>query len=290
MSFLPDKESSLPQKDHFAENFAWRDLFSQDLAAWNTWLGKPYQPLSLLGSKNEKLSEQLGLNYDPLGVFTLVEEDGKKTLRITGQVSGGLITKEEFDDYHFSVKYRWGEKIWPNTLGQDRKDSGILIHCFGPPGGVYRYWMKSVEYQIRDTHAGDLWVLDTLADAPVERRKSEKGTFFYHYHIDSPLRMITECAMSQVKPKTSNTWNQADIYTKGNSAVYLINGRVSMVLTNIRKLHEDGGAPLHKGLIQLQSAGAEIFFQEAQIRPLKKFPTKFQELIDQITTETTASH
>src|SRR5436190_2959436 len=63
---------------------AWVSLFNgKDLTGWDTWLGRP---------NGEK--EAVGLNKDPKKVYTVVEEDGKPAIRISGEVFGALTTKK----------------------------------------------------------------------------------------------------------------------------------------------------------------------------------------------------
>ncbi|MDB4309667.1 DUF1080 domain-containing protein, partial [Akkermansiaceae bacterium] len=75
----------------------------------------------------------LGLNNDPLKVFSVIAEDGHKVLKITGEIYGGLTTKEEFENYHITMQTKWGEKKWEPRLC-DKRDSGLLLHCVGKHG------------------------------------------------------------------------------------------------------------------------------------------------------------
>jgi len=58
----------------------WTYLFNgKDLSGWDTWLGPP------LDDNGKKITDQpIGLNIDPNHVFTVVEQDGEKIIRISG--------------------------------------------------------------------------------------------------------------------------------------------------------------------------------------------------------------
>jgi len=64
----------------------WTQLFNgKDLSGWDTYLGPP------LDDAGKKLSDiPVGLNNDPNHVFSIVNEDGEKVIRISGQEWGGL--------------------------------------------------------------------------------------------------------------------------------------------------------------------------------------------------------
>src|SRR5262245_31107949 len=80
-----------------ADKDDWTALFnSKDLSGWETWLGKPH-----------KGTEVLGLNNDPSKVYTVAEVDGKPAIRISGEVFGAITTKDEFENYHLKLEFKW---------------------------------------------------------------------------------------------------------------------------------------------------------------------------------------
>ena len=68
----------------------------------------------------------MGLNNDPLKVFSVKEIDGESILCITGEIYGGLTTRQEFENYHLSLQFRWGDKKWAPRENKKR-DSGLLL-------------------------------------------------------------------------------------------------------------------------------------------------------------------
>ena len=70
-----------------------RSLFNgRDLSGWDKWLG----PASG-GYHDPKTSKEkpLGLNHDPMGVFTVTNLDGAPVIRVSGQVFGAITSREE---------------------------------------------------------------------------------------------------------------------------------------------------------------------------------------------------
>src|SRR5438874_6839054 len=105
--------ASLPAPGADADGKA---LFNgKDLTGWETWLGRPHK--SVMGlelKKNDKgdYTESVGLDKDPKKVYSVVELDGKPAIRISGEIFGAITTKEEFENYHLKLEFKWGEKRW----------------------------------------------------------------------------------------------------------------------------------------------------------------------------------
>jgi hypothetical protein len=68
----------------------WQALFNgRDLDGWDTYIGPP------LNDAGRKLSDvPVGLNNDPKHVFTIVDDNEKKVIRISGENWGGISTKK----------------------------------------------------------------------------------------------------------------------------------------------------------------------------------------------------
>ena len=86
----------------------------KDLSGWYTYQRKPEPTSTVEGLKmeNGQYVEPIGLNRDPLQVFTVVEADGEPAIRISGEVFGILVTHQEYENYHLSmeVKFRFNRK------------------------------------------------------------------------------------------------------------------------------------------------------------------------------------
>jgi hypothetical protein len=251
----------------------------KDLDGW-------YPILGGAGPDGKPLAE----NNDPRRVFSVVTEDGRAAIRVSGEVTGGLTTRRSFSNYHLRVAFKWGKKRWPPREDKVR-DSGILYHCVGAPA-PNTGWMTSAEYQVEEMDCGDYWSVHKVIcdvetrrmDATDELRKvhavwsrRNDGTYPPIAYHKGGTRVTLKGGAGLMKEgdaeKPTGEWNIADLYCVGNTSVHVINGLPVMVLTNLR-LPVEGGReePLTGGKIQLQSEGAEIFFRDLELEPIDEIP------------------
>jgi hypothetical protein len=242
----------------------WIPLFNgKDLEGWDTWLGRP------VGSK-----EFVGLNNDPKHVYTLVTEDGKPAIRISGEIFGALTSKQEFENYHLRLEFKWGQKKWPPREKAPR-DSGLLYHCVGPFGKPNPNWLESLEFQIQEHDCGDFYsVAGTVVDVHGVR-KGDKGTVYYQKGAPLLTGIKSRIVRDVDHEKPLGQWNTLELMSVGGTSVHIVNGKANMVLTNSR--HNVGGkeGPLTRGKIQLQSEGAEVFYRNIAYRPLTNVPEEY---------------
>lgn len=250
----------------------WRSLFNgKDLSGWDTWLGAPH------GMKGK--ASIVGLNKDPKMVYTVVEADGKPAIRISGEIWGAITTKDEFENYHFKLEFKWGDKRWP-PRDKAVRDSGLLYHCVGEHGAAGTFWMRSQELQIQERDCGDYWsVAGAIVDVEGER-KDGKGPVVYKkggmkYTVPSKESGGQRIVKHPDAEKKTGEWNTIELLTVGQTSVHVVNGKVNMILTGSR--HNVGGkeVPLTKGKIQIQSEGAEVYYRAISLRPITEIPADY---------------
>ena len=255
----------------------WSNLFNgEDLSGWYTYQRQP-EPSSIVANiakdADGNYMEPIGLNKDPLNVFTVVEEDGAPAIRISGETFGILVTERNFSDFHLQLQFKWGDEKYP-PRANEKKDSGILYHSIGKEGAWGGVWMKSLECQVQDTDCGDYISVDTVfADVPAVLN-AEDNRFYYTEGAEKIKfdHNRAYCNKSEDFEKEMGEWNTMDIYTfKGNS-VHVVNGQVNMRIYNTRYLENGSEVPLTRGKIQLQSEGAEIFYRAIQLTPISEIP------------------
>ena len=256
----------------------WYDLLQGELTGWETYFGSPYQTVTLPGSDRSG-RPHIGLNNDPLGVVSFVELEGEPTLRITGEVNGGISTTEDFQNYHLTLKYKWGGEIWPSPHGSVR-DSGLCFHAHGEHGAAHNFWLSSVEFQIRQWATGDLWLNNTLAAVRAAEPKSADSNERMKIDFREPRRLVKGNVRCQDDVHEQYGWNKIDLYVLGDKAVFYVNGTFAMTAEDLSTTDGESSLPLTKGKIQLQSGGAEIFYQDIRIRELKEFPPAVQDMVD----------
>jgi len=243
----------------------------KDLTGWDTYLGPAFD--TVMG-KFDSLSAK-GLNNDPDNVFSVVEEDGEPALHISGNGFGGIATKDEFENYHLTLQFKWGSRKFHDRKDKPR-DSGVLYHAVGPFNAGYGNWMCSQEFQIQEKDCGDYWsVAGSIMDIPA-RAEQEK-----HYVYDPTAELVTfsytseagkHCSKKPDGEKPTGEWNTIDIYCLGDSSVHVINDVVVMKLYHSRRPENGKEVRMAKGKIELQTEGAEVFYRRIQLEPIAEFP------------------
>ncbi len=250
----------------------WSELFNgKDLSGWDTWLGVP-----------DGAKEPTGLNKDPLKVYSVVEVDGKPAIRITGEVFGALTSKQEFENYHLRLEFKWGEKKYPPRL-KDRRDSGLLYHCVGEQGvagGARKAWMQSIECQIMEEDCGDFYsVGGTGVPGPLVDvegvRQNEKGPVLYKKGAPKIIGVRSRIVRDVNHEKPLGQWNTIELLSVGGTSVHIVNGKANLVLTNARRKVGDKEEPLTRGKIQLQSEAAEVYYRNIAVKPLRQIPSEY---------------
>lgn len=258
-------------------NSSWESLFNgTDLTGWYTYQRQPEPTSDVTGMARDeegKYIDPLGINNDPLSVFTVVEEDGAAAIRISGEVFGILVTEKEYENYHLKVEFKWGGKKYPPR--EDKKmDSGILYHSIGPEGAWGGVWMKSLECQVQETDCGDYISVDTVfVDIPA--LKNDADDWYYYNKNAERITFqpdLSYCNKEADYENPKGEWNTMEIYTFNGTSVHVVNGNVNMRAYNSRYLKDGVETPLTRGKIQLQSEGAEIFYRNIQIMPITEIP------------------
>jgi hypothetical protein len=258
----------------WAQKNPWVALFNgKDLKGWDTYIGPP------LDDAGKKLSDvPVGLNNDPKNVFTVIEQDGEKVIRISGENWGGISTKQEYADFHLQLLFRWGTLRWGQKKNKKR-DSGLLYFAVGENGADYGAWMRSQEFQIEEGNCGDYWgVAGGMQDIPVVKKSDSEYVYSptgQLFTFSATSKVGRHCIKQGDAENASGEWNTLDLYCHGDTSVHVINGKVMMVLYHSSQLEKGQVLPLVKGKIQIQSEGAEVFYKHVIIEPLKAIPADF---------------
>lgn len=267
----------LPEDEATDSRSEWVTLFNgEDLSGWYTYQRSP-EPTSEVDNiprdDEGNYLEPIGLNKDPLNVFSVVEEDGESVIRISGEVFGILVTDKEYENYHLKLQFKWGDEKYPPRENLKR-DSGILYHSIGPEGAWGGVWMKSLECQVQETDCGDFIAVDTtFATVPA---KEVDGEYFYDKNAEPMVFDVDRayCNHNGDHENPNGEWNTIEIYTVDGNSIHAVNGYVNMRTYDSQYLENGEKVPLRKGKIQLQSEGAEIFYRNIQIRSIDEIPAK----------------
>jgi hypothetical protein len=196
-------------------------LFNEkDLKGWYKWL------------------ESKGKNNDPDKVFTV--ENG--IIHDLGKELGYIMTEQSFNNYHFVLDFKWGEKKWV-PRDTSKRDSGI---CYNVPDGEEdKIWPQSVECQIQEGDVGDFWLLE-YSTIQVDGNQN-------------PPSPHTRMTKKKDAEKPSGEWNTVEVINFNGKCVHIVNG----VVVNYGE-----NSSLTKGKILLQSEYAEVFYRNIGIREL----------------------
>lgn len=261
----------------------WTNLLDKELSQWDNYLSFRYPEGyddEVLVDKDGNPIPPIGLNKDSFGVFTIIEENKEPVLKVSGEIYGCVFTKREFENYHFRLKVKWGDKKWHprrNLL----KDSGIMYHSIGPLGAEgWRSWMLSQEFQIMEGHFGDFW---SQANSAIDIRA------FIPEYIMNPVADKSQpflpmgegeevpgyCMRSANYEKPDGEWNTLELICFENKSIHIVNGHVVMILRNSRYVEDGAKIPMNKGKIQLQSEACEVFYKDIEIRQLESLPAEY---------------
>ncbi|MDO6492687.1 MULTISPECIES: 3-keto-disaccharide hydrolase [unclassified Cellulophaga] len=262
-------------------------LFDENLSNWEIWMGAVHKSVDLDVEKftDVKTGKPLGLNNDPKNVFSIIKENNTPVLKITGEIYGGLTTKEEYGNYHLSVQFRWGEKKWEPRL-YTKRDSGILYHAKGPHGAFWNVWMSSLEFQVQEGDCGDFIALtDVFGDVPAEKKYTKNGNSFFEYNPKANLVPLKwgagfesgQASKSGLYEKPNGEWNTLEIYCLGAESIHLVNGKVVNRVKNARYLKNGIVTPVTQGKIQIQSEAAEVYYKDLKITAITSFPGVYKQ-------------
>jgi hypothetical protein len=209
-----------------------------DFGGWDRYLGKP-----------SDTEPALGIDNDPRGVYSVVMLDGEPAIRISGEVWGALISREELGDFHFRAEYEWGTLSWPPL---NSPDSGVMYLSSGPLGAVNAggsalsdpigsgAFMVSMEYQVKSGDIGGCYDL-----GPINFQAAPRN-------------------VGSERPG----WNQIDIVFQSGTAQHFLNGELVAGGSDFELAWPgEPVASLQRGKLQIQSEGGEIYYRHLELLP-----------------------
>jgi hypothetical protein len=224
---------------------------------------------------------------DPDRVFSVVDQiDGAPAIRISGQVWGGLLTKQAYHDYKLVAEFRWGGATWGDRKTRAR-DSGVLLHAQGRLGNTKSDfngpWLRSIEFQIIEGGVGDILPVAGFGDGgeqirpsvTARTRKDRDGETVYDAK-GTPQAFssgrINWWGRSedwadrlgfrgpQDVESAGFEWTRIEAIVEKDTLKYFVNGKL---------VNEATGTSVSDGKIMIQSEGAEIYFRRIDLEPLK---------------------
>lgn len=264
-----------------ASTIKWENLLDQNLSKWDIFMGVPHTSVKLEGyPKGDGMKgTPIGLNKDPLNVFSVKIIDQEPVLCITGEIYAGLSTKAAYENYHLSFEFKWGTQKYEPRL-KDKRDSGILYHGQEPHGQFWNVWLKAPEMQVQETDCGDFHPLAGVSMDIRAKKITENNNSSWIYDPQGELKTFKSgkggsCRRSDNYEKPHGEWNHLELICIKDKAYHIVNGKVVMALENSKQYHSEKATPLTKGKIQIQSEAAEVYYKNIKIRPIDKLPNNF---------------
>ena len=266
----------------------WTKLLDKDLSQWDRYLSYAFTndyngeiPKDEAGND----IQPIGLNPEGYNVFTVISEDNEPVLKVSGEIYGCVVTKQEYENFHFRLKLKWGDKKYP-PREKLLKDSGIMYHSIGKLGTDYwRTWMLSQEFQIMEGHMGDFWsqqtsAIDARAYMPEYIMNPVAGADQPFLALGTGEDIDGFCLRSNNYENPPGEWNTLELICFGDKSIHIVNGHVVMVLRNSRYIKNGETLPLTKGKIQLQSEATEVYYKDIEIREIDKLPAEYTNLYE----------
>ena len=236
-------------------------LNGKNLKGWNIYVGP-----------KEQGGAPIGLNVDPLKIFTVVEISGENVLHISGEVNASIATIKEYGNYHLRMVFKWGDKVYKQL------NSGLLYHSYGPFGAGLDVWMSSHEFQLCTGKMGDSYCMGkSYFEIPAV--KGVDGKSYTYSHSGEKIQFgegkpAKNCSKGTDYEKSKGDWNTIDLYCYGRTSVHVVNGKVNMINYNSGKIENGEVLPLTKGNIQIQSEGGELWVKSLKIEEIKEIPAE----------------
>ncbi|HWA94700.1 MAG TPA: DUF1080 domain-containing protein [Terracidiphilus sp.] len=196
-----------------------------------------------------------GLNHDPQHVFTV--EHG--VIHVSGTEMGYIITKKAYSNYYLRAEFKWGEGTFGSRKGQAR-DSGILYNI----QGENKVWPRSVEFQINEGCTGDFWMTDGAALTGKDGKRvtgPAGGALKIDRFNKGPVKNVAgfRDPVNELE-KPHGEWNVVELVNRDGHVWQYVNGKLA---------NEGMDAFPQSGKILFQSEGAEIYFRNMKLYPLK---------------------
>ncbi|WP_438989117.1 3-keto-disaccharide hydrolase [Polaribacter sp.] len=164
-----------------------------------------------------------------------------------------LTSKKQYSSFNLELEYKWGNRKFAPRL-KAKRDAGFLFHV----SGDLTPWPTSLECQIQETDAGDLWVIK----GPTVTATDKNGT--------ENILNSSGAKNFQYQEKYKNYevpgWNAVRVEVRGSkSAKFYINGHL---VNEIKNFKDAKGNPLAKGWISIQAEGAELIYRNIRLQEL----------------------
>ena len=256
-----------PPSEQVPEEDGWTNLLDAGLNQWTQYLTR------------SKEAEGIAVS----DVFSVERREGELVLDISGKCPAALMSVEEFENYHLTLEYKWGD-----DASDKQKASGLTYHSVGKPGRVVRTWMTGVEFDISEESTGGLYAIAGITTNVASEQIDKKSS---RYVPGAPVHQIAQSfapgvsfrTIEQIRPfrclpleggrGDQSGWVRIDLYVVGNTAQHYVDGELVLELQDagLQYLGESR-KELVKGKLQLQAESSGISFRKIRIADIDALP------------------
>ena len=210
-----------------------------------------------------------GVDKDPNGVFRVV--DGE--LVISGEEFGGIISKEDFENFKIVLEFKWRGDTHGKRAKKAR-DSGLLFASNGEYGSCFGSWINGLEVNIIEgaigdfihaapTAKNDFYMISEINPQTGEYmrggKKAEKLPAIRRIGRNPEWKDVIDAKDTNGLEKPVGEWNRLECTFK--------DGKVDVFLNGKHVNHLDDYFP-RKGKLQIQSEGAGIVYRKIDVEKL----------------------
>lgn len=265
----------------------WVQLLDKDLSKWEPFLGVPHKSSGIPGYEDVEdvhVGKPLGL-VNTNNIFSVIEEDGENVLKITGEIFGSLMSKQDYENYHLKFQVKWGEKQWEPLLDAKR-NNGMLYHSIGEPGkGLWNTWMTCLEFEVENTNFGDFITINDDGNIRAKSPATKKGDKFY---FDPDAELVDfgwkrfdqgRCFKSKDLEKPLGEWTSLELISFNGVNLHIVEGEVIMAVYEAQFYNGTEWVPMNKGKLQIQSEAAETYFKNIEIKEIDQLEDRFKKYV-----------
>lgn len=169
---------------------------------------------------------------------------------------GIISTIKKYSYYNLEFSYKWGKRKFDPRAAKKR-DAGVLFHMHGKK----MVWPSSLECQVQEGDAGDLWVVKGPKVTVIHQNGSKQD-------IDTGIGEEEYLRSFRYQNFEKKGWNHIRVEIRGNtSARFFVNGHLVNELMNFTT---KTGEPLSEGYISFQAEGAEVTYKKIRLQNLSK--------------------
>lgn len=186
-------------------------------------------------------------------------------IKNTGVPSGYIQTQDRYRDYKLTVQWRWAGPAPKTAKGEPRlRNSGVLVHSQGVHIPEGYGWPKSLECQMAEGNAGDIWVIGGVETD--QWRETKKKAIADAARADAEAKKKAETLRRVLKGRESSEkptgeWNTYEIHCRGDTVTVFVNGVEQNRATRVS---------VQEGHICLQAEGAAVEFRHIKVEPLPR--------------------